>query len=153
MMRRKEKEITDRLKINKILDEAQVCRMAFARDNEPYLVPLFFGYDGRCLYFHTAREGRKLDFLEANHRVCFEVERSVKLVPHDARACTWSAHYESVVGVGWVTELLGLEERQQGLNQIMRHYSGREWPIGPPDLNGVRVWCVEIESLTGKESK
>jgi nitroimidazol reductase NimA-like FMN-containing flavoprotein (pyridoxamine 5'-phosphate oxidase superfamily) len=151
-MRRKEKEITDRREIDAILNEARVCRIAFARDNEPYVVPLFFGYDGRCLYFHTACEGKKLDFLAANRQVCFEVERNVTLVSHDAQACKWSAHFESVIGYGRVIELVDGKEREQGLNQIMLHYSGREWQYDPSHLQGTRVWCVEIESLTGKRS-
>jgi len=80
-MRRKEKEITNRPEIDTILKGAQVCRLALARENEPYLVPVFFGYDGSRLYFHTAREGRKLDFVAANNRVCFEVELNVNLTP------------------------------------------------------------------------
>jgi nitroimidazol reductase NimA-like FMN-containing flavoprotein (pyridoxamine 5'-phosphate oxidase superfamily) len=152
-MRRTEKEITDRRQIDMILDEAQVCRMAFARDDEPYVVPLFFGYDGRCLYFHTAPKGKKLDFMAANRRVCFEVEGAVSLVPHETKACKWSADFQSVIGVGWVTELLDPGEKVRALDQIMRHYSGEQWAYGPSDLKGVRVWCVEIESLTGKEPK
>lgn len=151
MMRRKEKEITYRSEIDEILHQAQVCRVAFAREDEPYLVPLFYGYDGSRLYFHTARDGRKLEFLAANPRVCFEVERQVEVVARD-QACNWSAHFESVIGCGRVTELLGREEKEVGLNEIMRHYSDKEWPYDPSVFERTRVWCVEIDSLTGKRS-
>lgn len=152
-MRRKEKEIVDSSEIDEILREAQVCRIAFARQDEPYLVPLFFGYDGRCLYFHTAPEGKKLDFIAANSRVCFEVERDVRLAPHDSEACSWSAHFESVIGWGIIVEMRSNEEKEHGLNQIMLHYSGSEWSYDPSQLKGTRVWCVEIESLSGKRSR
>jgi nitroimidazol reductase NimA-like FMN-containing flavoprotein (pyridoxamine 5'-phosphate oxidase superfamily) len=151
-MRRKEKEITDRQEIDQILAEARVCRVAFARDNEPYLVPLFFGYDGSRLYFHTAREGLKLEFLAANPRVCFEVERAVEIVSRD-QACNWSAYFESLIGCGQVTEMTKIEEKEYGLNQIMHHYSGQDWQFDPSQFASTRVWCIDIESLTGKRSQ
>ncbi|MBP1779025.1 MAG: Pyridoxamine 5-phosphate oxidase, partial [candidate division NC10 bacterium] len=40
-----------------------------------------------------------------------------------------------------------------GLNHIMRHYSGRAWPITAPEVEDIRVWRIAIESLTGKQSK
>ena len=151
-MRRKEKEITDRHEINQILGQARVCHVAFARDNEPYLVPLFYGYDGNRLYFHTAREGRKLEFLAANDRVCFEVERQVEIVARD-QACNWSATFESVIGCGRAMELTGVEEKRYGMDLIMRHYSDREWTYAPSVFESTRVWSIEIESLTGKRSR
>ena len=42
-------------------------------------MPVSFGYDGAALYFHTAPKGRKIDFIEANNRVCFEFEANVAL--------------------------------------------------------------------------
>jgi nitroimidazol reductase NimA-like FMN-containing flavoprotein (pyridoxamine 5'-phosphate oxidase superfamily) len=151
-MRRKEKEITDRREIDEILTEARICHIAFARDDEPYLLPLFFGYDGNCLYFHTAKQGRKLEFLAANPRVCFEVERDVEIVARD-QACNWSACFESVIGCGHVAELVGNEEKQAGMDQIMRHYSDREWAYDPSLLAVTRVWRLEIAALTGKRSR
>ena len=151
-MRRREREITDRQEIDQILEESRFCHLAFARDNEPYLVPLFYGYDGNRLYFHTAREGRKLEFLAANDRVCFEVERQVEIVARD-QACNWSATFESVIGCGRAMELTGVEEKRYGMDLIMRHYSDREWTYAPSVFESTRVWSIEIESLTGKRSR
>jgi hypothetical protein len=39
------------------------------------------------------------------------------------------------------------------LNQIMRHYSGREWDIDEAAMATTRVWRISIESLTGKRSQ
>jgi nitroimidazol reductase NimA-like FMN-containing flavoprotein (pyridoxamine 5'-phosphate oxidase superfamily) len=152
-MRRKEKEISERGKIDEILQTAEIVRIAFARDNEPYLVPLFFGYDGRGLYVHTACEGKKIDFIAANSRVCFEVERNVHILPYDSDACKWSARFESVIGFGRVTELVRAEDREYGLNQIMLHYSGKEWRFDPSALENTRVWRIDIETMSCKCSK
>ena len=152
-MRRREKEILDRGEIDEILIDALVCRIAFARDNDPYLVPLFFGYDGTCIYFHTARRGKKLDFIAANSKVCFEVERNVQVVQKESDACAWSACFESVIGNGTVSELFTEEKKVYGLNQIMLHYSGKTWRFDPSALGDMKVWCVKIETLTGKRSE
>ena len=149
-MRRKEREITDRREIDEILNQARICRVAFAREDEPYLVPLFFGYDGRRLYLHSARQGKKLEFITANPQVCFEVEGEVRILPDEAEACGWTAHFESVIGYGKVIELRSDEEKIHGLNQIMRHYSGQAWTYSPAALKSVHIWAIEITSLTGK---
>lgn len=152
-LRRRDLEIPERSELDRILHAAQVCRLAMARGDEPYLVPLSFGYDGRRLYFHTAKTGLKLDFLAANPRVCFEVEENPRLVEHAERACAWSFGYACVIGRGRVVELLDDEERRHGLNEIMRHYSGRaDWPYAPTVFSRTRVWAVEIDTLSGKRS-
>ena len=58
-MRRTDKEITDQDLISRVIQNAQVCRLGLARDNIPYILPVSFGYDGKAIYFHTAKEGRK----------------------------------------------------------------------------------------------
>jgi uncharacterized protein len=150
-MRRSEKEMRDRSQIDAVIRDSLVCRLAFAQNDEPYLVPLSFGYDGACLFFHTAREGRKIRYLEAGNRVCFEFERNVALVQGDV-ACGWTLSFESVIGFGTVSELLASAEKAKALNQTMQHYSGRDWDFTPASLEKTRVWKLKIESLTGKST-
>ncbi len=152
-MRRHDKEIRSRAEIDAIIRAADVCRLALARDNEPYLVPVSFGYDGAALFFHTAPRGRKIDFIEANNRVCFEFEANVDLVRDVDDACAWTFSFESVIGYGPVFELVSTEEKTHALNQIMLHYSGREWEIPANATATTRVWRIDIESMTGKRSE
>ena len=79
-MRRKDKEVVDRERIDEIIRGAQVCRLAMIDGDEPYLVPLSFGYDGRAIYFHSAVEGRKVEALRRNARVCFEIDTGVEVL-------------------------------------------------------------------------
>lgn len=151
-MRRHDKEIASREEIDAIIESANVCRIAFARGNEPYVVPVSFGYDGEALYIHTAKTGRKLDFIAANNRVCFELEDNVALQVDDRDACKWTFVFESVIGYGAITELETAEGKARGLNQIMLHYSGREWEIDEAATATTRVWRIDIESVTGKQS-
>jgi nitroimidazol reductase NimA-like FMN-containing flavoprotein (pyridoxamine 5'-phosphate oxidase superfamily) len=152
-MRRTDKEIADPTLISLIIDQAQICRLGLAKDNIPYVLPVSFGYDGKAIYFHTAKEGRKIDFMTANARVCFEFEHGVQLVRNDSNPCKWTFSFQSVIGYGTVQELTEPSEKRDGLNQMMKHYSGRGWPFTREDLEAIRVWRIGIESLTGKQSK
>ena len=152
-MRRTDKEITERILLSQIIENCQVCRLGLAKDDTPYLLPVAFGYDGQAFYFHTAIEGRKIEFLTANPRVCVEFEHGVQLLRHDSNPCKWSFSFQSVIGYGTVRELTELPEKTAGLLQIMRHYSGQAWTFAAEDLAAIRVWSIAIESLTGKQSK
>jgi nitroimidazol reductase NimA-like FMN-containing flavoprotein (pyridoxamine 5'-phosphate oxidase superfamily) len=151
-MRRHDKEISTRSEIDEVIDAAEVCRIAFARANEPYLVPVSFGYDHEAIYIHTAVKGRKLEFIEANPRVCFEFEANVRIQTNPDEPCEWTFAFESVIGYGTVSELTVPADKIRGLNEIMRHYSGRDWEISEKVAATTRVWRIEIESLTGKRS-
>jgi nitroimidazol reductase NimA-like FMN-containing flavoprotein (pyridoxamine 5'-phosphate oxidase superfamily) len=151
-VRRHDREVESRQEIDEILHGAKVLHIAFAVDREPYVVPISFGYDGTSLYIHTAKEGRKIDCIDANPRVCFQVERNVRMVTDSEDACAWSFVFESVIGHGVVSELSDPEKRSHGLNHIMRHYSGKEWEFDPSALSNTRVWRIWIESVTGKRS-
>ena len=67
-MRRAEKEITDRAQIDSIIQEAGVCRIGLVDGDEAYIVPMNFGYADGCLWFHCAKEGRKMDLVNAMER-------------------------------------------------------------------------------------
>ena len=151
-MRISEKEIKDRIEIDEVIRGCSVCRVAFAINNEPYMVPLSFGYDGAAFYFHTALEGKKIDCIEANRHVCFELERDVRLEGGNNGPCSWSFSYESIMGYGIVTELVTPEDRAKGMNMIMEHYTRKQWQFKPEMLDKTRLWRLEVESVTGKRS-
>ena len=152
-MRRKDKEILPDL-IQRVIDAAQVCRLGLCKDNIPYIVPVSFGYDGTSLYFHTAIDGRKIEFITANNQVCFEIEHEVAVIPNNDRACGWSFSFYSIIGYGAVEELTEDADKLRGLQLIMEHYSGRgDWEFQDQHLQNVRVWRIRIEQVSGKQSK
>jgi nitroimidazol reductase NimA-like FMN-containing flavoprotein (pyridoxamine 5'-phosphate oxidase superfamily) len=152
-MRRHEKEIQITEKIEQVISRAQVCRLGLCRDNQPYVVPVAFGYDGAALYFHTAQAGMKIDYLNANPQVCFELEDEVNVIPHPSEACQWSFSFYSVIGFGKVVEITDAEQKNAAMNHIMRHYSEKDWDFSPNMFNKTRVWRVIIAQMTGKQSK
>jgi len=149
MMRRAEKEITDRALIDAVLHKAEVLRLALVDQGEPYIVPLMFGYDGRRLVFHSAREGRKIDILRINPRVCFECEVDVALQPADS-VCSWSVEYRSVIGYGTARFLEDPEEKRQALELLMDHYTSGPYEFRESSLAASCLVEILVESVSGK---
>ncbi len=151
-MRRTEKQITNRVEVDAIIAGCDVCRIALAVDNEPYLVPLSFGYDGDAIYLHTARKGKKIDYFETNNRVCFEFERNVRLERGGADACDATFSFESVIGYGTIDELVDFDRKSHALSQITSQYTGPQTVFYCKEVDKVRVWEISIESVEGKRS-
>lgn len=67
-MRRKDREISSREEIIKIIREEGICRLAIKDEPYPYIVPMNYGIEigGEQinLYFHSAIEGRKIDLIK-----------------------------------------------------------------------------------------
>jgi uncharacterized protein len=149
-MRRTDREITDRSEIDDIIRQCQVCRLGLTDGVEPYVVPLSFGYDGRALYFHCAREGRKLDILRKNSRVCFEFDILDGLVTGDA-ACQWGMAYRSVIGAGQGHIIEGSDEKCQALAILMKQYADAAFTFPDAAVDSVAIIRVDISSISGKQ--
>ena len=149
-MRRKEKKITDNKQMEQILAQAQVCRLAMVDQGQPYVVPLNFGYGDGCLYFHSAPEGRKIDVIKADPRVCFEVDELIKM-NKAAAACDWGVSFKSVIGTGTARILDTPAEKKAGLDIIMAHYSGRSFDYPEKMLAKTAVIQIHIHEMTGKQ--
>ncbi len=149
-MRKANREIKDKAGILAVMEEALVCRIGLSDDGGPYVVPMHYGLGENCLYLHCAPEGRKLEILRRNDRVCFEMDllREIKQAP---AACGWGARFESVIGFGRAVVVTDAAERRRGLDRIMEHY-GAKGPFSYPDdiLAKTRIIRFDIESLTGK---
>ena len=150
-MRRGEKAILERAEIDAIIRQCPVCRLGFTDGMEPYIVPLNFGYDGSALYFHCAREGRKLELLRRNPRVCFEFDVTEGLV-RDATACRCSMGYRSVMGVGTARMIEDPAGRQVALAHLMAQYAEGAFEFPEAAVARVAIFRVDIESISGKQS-
>ncbi len=151
-MRRKDRLIEHRADIDAIIAGSEVCRLALSVKDEPYLVPLSFGYDGDAIYVHTAKKGKKIDYFKANNRVCFEFETNVRYVRDGSDACSSTFSFESVIGYGNISEEVDAEHKQYALRQISLHYGETPNAFPQDAVRKVRVWKVSIESVSGKRS-
>jgi|WetSurSiteA1Bulk_404760.scaffolds.fasta_scaffold05165_3 uncharacterized protein len=155
-MRRKDKEISDRDIIEHILLKSEICRIALADDDAPYIVPLNYGYAGDSLYFHSAPAGRKMQLIRKNNRVCFEIEYLHEIVKHDVHqdmACNWTTRYRSVIGYGRIEVITDPEQKKKGLDILMAH-NGKSTGTGyhQGNVDSMVVLKLKIEEITGKQS-
>ena len=151
-MRRKDREIS-RIEIDDIIKKSDVCRLAFADQNTPYIVTLNYGYEEypEALFFHCASEGRKLDMLRKNNYVCFEMDIDHELHTGD-KGCSCGTKYRSVVGYGRISEIEDHNEKIKGLNCIMKHYSEKtSFDFEPEMVRKTTVLKLEITGMTGKK--
>ena len=153
-MRRKDREITDLAEIEKMIARSEVCRIAMTDGHMPYVVPLNFGYaekDGMfTIYFHCAREGKKLEILAKNPAVCFEIDGAHALIAGE-EACDYGYRFESVIGFGKAKVLKTNEEKVFGLRKIMKQYTGKtDDTFSENALAAVCVVKVQLDELTGK---
>jgi nitroimidazol reductase NimA-like FMN-containing flavoprotein (pyridoxamine 5'-phosphate oxidase superfamily) len=151
-MRRKEKAISDKSIIEKILVESEICRIAMVDGTEPYMVPLNYGYMENIIYMHSAPEGRKIELLKANNRICFEIEYASEIIRKD-EPCKWSTKYRSLIGYGNIEIITDTRDKKKGLDIIMQKY-GYQGQTGYNDgsLDRMVLLKINIEQVTAKQS-
>lgn len=154
-MRRLDRNIERMEDMLSVLDHCQICHLAMVdKDNQPYVVPLNFGYEYKAgklnLFMHCAKEGQKLDILRANPMVCFEADSASGLIS-GPQACNFSQKYESVIAFGQAEIVSDPGAKQKGLLRIMQHQTGeKNWDFDPLSTSRVEVIRVTVNSITGK---
>jgi hypothetical protein len=150
-MRRGEKEITDAAELEEVLGSVRTLVVGFSGEEAPYLVPLSFGWDGRCLYIHSGPSGRKMELLGKDPRVGFAASEEPVIVPGEA-SCSFSVRSRSVVGQGTIRIVSGESERLRGLDAIMRHYTSQAPSYDPAALAKTVVLAIDVREMRGKRT-
>jgi hypothetical protein len=116
--------------------------------------PLNFAYHEGRIYFHCAREGEKLDDINRDNRVCFEVDLPIAYVKGTRdNPCRAEYLYRSVIARGIAVIVEGRAERLLALDCLMRKYQP-ERGYGPYPEEKLALTCIvriDIEEMTGKE--
>ena len=124
-------------------------RLACALDNQPYVVPIYFAFDGHHVYcFSTV--GQKIEWMRTNPLVCLEVDEVVNHL-----------HWTSVVALGRYEELCDvpdcLNPRQYALDWLQRRamwwqpayvvseHRGSQDPLTPI------FYRIRIDNVTGHQ--
>jgi nitroimidazol reductase NimA-like FMN-containing flavoprotein (pyridoxamine 5'-phosphate oxidase superfamily) len=148
-MRRKDKEITDTDAIASVIRKSTVCRLAMSDDGQPYVLPMSFGYKDGAVYFHCAPEGRKIDIIRKNPRVCIEFDVDCRLKTGD-NACQWGFYFQSAIAFGVAAFIEDAAEKRAALDIIMRHYSSEAFTYPDSAIDKIVVIRVAVTELTGK---
>ena len=152
-MRRQDRAVTDPQEIRAILERCQVCRLAMADAQGLYIVPMNYGFtlegERLTLYFHCAREGRKIDALTAAPQVAFEMDGGHQLTGA-GQACNYSFNYECVTGTGTVRFCTAPAEKIAGLQAIMAHLTGEHFSLTDQMVEKVCVFQVTADAYSAK---
>ena len=153
-LRRKDKEIKDKTEIEAVLREATVGRLGTSSDNTPYVVPVSYVYDNGKIIIHGAKQGKKMEDIAANPRVCFEVDISEIIASDDP--CNYSYRYKSVIANGTAKILEDPNEKLAGLRLLTEKYA----PGKGPELTeehlkknwNLNIVEITIHEMVGKKS-
>jgi len=159
-MRRADKQLAERGRLEEILAQAPVCRLGLAEPGpqgaEPYVVPVFFAYRNGKIYVHSADEGRKIEALRRNPRVCVEVDEYRGVYPAE-KPCGYSSLFRSVIGSGTAVFLEDPQAKREALDLLMEKYAGRRtgpgFEFSDATLQATAVLEIRLEQLSGKQSR
>ncbi len=154
-MRRSNREIKDINEVKQIVEACKVLRIATKDENGLYVVPLNFGYlcenDKFTFYFHSAKEGRKIDAFKAYPKVAFEMDCEHELVEAE-KACGFTYRFASIIGSGTITFLQG-DEKLDALSLLMKHQTGKDFVFDEKMAKGVAVYSLSVEEMTAKANR
>ena len=152
-MTKRERQITDPKQIEAILDASKVLHLGLAVDNEPYVVPLNYGYtmeDGKLvIYLHGAQRGKKLDMIRSNPRVFFEMD--CDRVPFEGvMPCQYGMVYSSIMGRGQAHIVEDVEEKKKAMTILMKTQTGKDFTFEDRLVSMVAVIRVDVAEYTAK---
>lgn len=156
-VRRSDRELTDPVEIDAILAAGKFVTIAFAREDEPYLVTMSYGFDAerRALYFHAATDGLKYEFMNANPHVCATIVLDGGYVRGECEH-----HYTSAVLRGRLARVNDPTELRYGMRVLLEHLED-----GSPEYadttaldrdeayERMAVLRLDIDEITGKRGK
>ena len=148
-MRRGDREITDRAEIDRIIQSARVMYLALADQDIPFVVPVFYAYDGSSLYLHSAKGGSKIRILKRNPKVCFAISIDHGVID-SLQACDFEAKHRTVIGVGQASFLDDAAERIAVLDRIVARFTDQHFEYPQTNLDATAVIRIDIESIKGK---
>ena len=150
---KREIKITEPDEIARILNTAKVLHMGLAVDNEPYVLPMNYGYrleDGRLtLYLHSAVKSRKLDMIRANSKVSFSID--CDRMPFEGRVpCQYGLVYSSIMGKGTAAIVEDVDEKKQAMSLLMKTQTGKDFTFEDRLVSIVAVIRIDVSEYTTK---
>ena len=141
------------LQIKVILDTAKVLHLGLAVDNEPYVVPMNYGYvmegEKLTLYLHSAVQGKKLDMIQANPKVFFELDCDHQ--PFEGvLPCQHGLAYSSVMGRGEAVFVEDVEEKMAAMTALMKTQTGKDFTFNERLVSIVTVIRIDVAEYTAK---
>lgn len=133
-----------------VLGRAHLGRLACARFDQPYVVPIYFSFDAErhCLYA-VSMVGQKVQWMRENPKVCLEVEE-----------VTDTNHWTTVLAFGRYEELPRTPEYADARRRAEQSFLQRPdwWMPAAGHVPGrehdrIVVYRIQIDRLAGRRAK
>ncbi|MDI9475342.1 MAG: pyridoxamine 5'-phosphate oxidase family protein [Natronincolaceae bacterium] len=173
-MRRKDREMDRKFGIE-VIDRARYGVLSMVTDgNEPYGVPISIVRDGNSLYFHSAKDGKKVKVLTNNPNVSivfvgevkvpenYTEEQLTKIAKDESKAAlliskVFTTEYESAIVKGRVNPVEDIEEKSKAMRLICEKYTPTKRDYFDmairAGLKRTNVYKVEIKEIKAKRKK
>ena len=152
-MTKRERQVTDREEILKILDKCKILHLGLVDGDEPYVVPMNYGYvmegEQLTLYMHGATKGYKLDLMRKNPKVFFEMECDVQGFEGEI-ACQYGTVYQSIMGRGKAIIIEEPQEKIETMKLFMKSQTGRDFEFSEKMVSAVVMIRIDVSEYTAK---
>lgn len=149
-MRRKECSISEEAAW-KIFDESRYHVLSCVDGDKPYAVNISCARMKETLYFHCAKEGRKIDVLKSNNNVCLSCVSDYAL-----SASKFTTYYQSCVIEGTMRFVTTEEEKRAALYAIGEKFASDNMKNFEHELRSMpitEVIAIEVSSISGKRKQ
>lgn len=150
---RREKLITDIETVKQILDKSKVLHLGLVDGDEPYVVPMNYGYtyeNGKLtIWLHGATSGRKYDIIRKNPKIFFETECDIVPFEGDV-ACKYGISYSSLMGRGIATIVEDIEEKKKALSILMQTQTEKDFEFNDKLAAVVGIIRLDVSDFTAK---
>ena len=145
--------IEDQKEIEAVINECRTCFLGLSdHTNQPYVIPMNFGYKDGTIYLHSGQFGRKWKIMKENPKACVTFMLGDELAYQDEHvACSWRVKSKSVIAEGKIEFIENYEEKEAILHILMAQYSDKEFKFNAPAINNVGIFKLKIKSLKAKE--
>lgn len=145
--------VTDPEQIRHILDSGKVLHLGLSVNDEPYVVPMNYGYtmeDGKLvIYLHSAVKGKKLEMVRTNPRVCFNID--CDRMPFEGRVpCQYGMVYSSILGRGTAALVEDPEDKMEAMSILMKTQTGKDFTFNERLVSIVTVIRIDVTEYTAK---
>lgn len=148
---RRNKQLLTKVENEAVLNRCSNGVLACLGDDDyPYAVPLSFAFMNNKIYFHSAKQGHKVDAILKHPKVSFAVIDEDTIVSNE-----YTSYFRSVIAFGKGRIVEG-DERISALQTLVEKYSGDQ----PLELKQKEISscmqailvAIDIEHMTGKEA-
>lgn len=151
-MRRKDREMPREFG-ELVADQCEWAVLSLVEEEgSPYCVPVSIVRDGDLVYFHTARQGQKIDALRINPKVCLSCVGYTRRALHE-----FTTEYESAILRGTAEEVTEDGEKIHALRLLCQRHTPSNMDAFDQEvarsLSRTGVWRIRIQEVTGKRKR